>query len=427
MTGGLPAVASDRAQVGGGAPPSHDGRRTVGGAGHGEARVSEHGSVRGQARGRGRGQTREGGGNGSSGTSGTGQRQLAPLTEEREGAERGPRVELEQRGLSMQQEQRSNKEQRELPRARAFEIALQTANRRQQMGKGKAHPSTSTNGASIDIVVARSKEKAKPPRAAKLAKQAVYYALVLDAGCAVVSILHSRQISYAVFGSLACRLYGDHEEGGKGKGRCPKDVDLLITQEGPAESHFSAADLDTLILSSNPPTHRISYYRSEYLNLESKVDILIPGTILLPPVMKKDVGWLGPVECELNDLHGTGIEGFGLSGLRMAALRPGIPLVPFPVLLLHKLQGRDDRRLAEEKHKRDKMTQDAKDIVRLLVMKSQVEDARWVGWACQGGCSFSGSGWTSEDANTEGQDSPDEWFDPLLFPAPDSPEFMRFF
>ncbi|TFK31926.1 hypothetical protein BDQ12DRAFT_716706 [Crucibulum laeve] len=286
---------------------------------------------------------------------------------------------------------------------------MQAANQCQETGKGQAQLSTSRNGASVDIEGVSStsatttapassstiplplpatstttsqltnptparKKKAKPPCTAKLAKQAAHYALVLDV---------------TVWGP---------QGGGKGKGRCPKDVDLLIAQEGPAGSHLSTADLKTLILSSNPrhfhlklprdpsATYRILYYRSEYLGLESKVDILTPGTILLPPVMEKDVG-------------------FGLSGLQTAVLRPGIPLIPFPVLLLHKLQGWDDHRLAKEKYKRDKMAQDAKDIVRLLAMKS--------------------SGRTSEDANTEGQDSPDEWSDPLLFPAPDGPEFMR--
>ncbi|TFK31924.1 hypothetical protein BDQ12DRAFT_591048, partial [Crucibulum laeve] len=84
-------------------------------------------------------------------------------------------------------------------------------------------------------------------------------------------------------------------------------------------------------------TYRILYYHSEYLGLGSKVDILTPGTMLFPPVMEKDV-----------------------------ALRSEIPPVPFPMLLLHKLQGWDDHRLAKEKYKRDKMAQDAKDIVRLL-------------------------------------------------------------
>ncbi|TFK31787.1 hypothetical protein BDQ12DRAFT_82280 [Crucibulum laeve] len=487
------AAASDRAQIDEGAPPTHDSGRADDGA--------RRGSVRGgQVRGRGRGQTRGGGGSGSGGigqrqpaplteggegVGGNSWRENRPMRGEVQlphapQAERGPRVEQVPRGLRMQQEQRSNRQQREPPRARAFEIALQAANRRQEAGKGQAQPSTSTNGASVDKAVGSTsttattatttaplsdnsapppdamqpttstttsqpvnskpagKKKAKPTRAAKLAKQAAHYALVLDAARAVVSILHSRKIRCAVFGSLACRLYGDHEEAGKGKGRCPKDVDLLITQEGPAESHLSAADLKTLILSSNPrhfylklprdpeATYRILYYRSEYLGPESKVDILTPGTMLLPPVMEKDVCWLGPVEPELNDLHGTGIEGFGLNGLRTAALRAEIPLVPFPVLLLHKLQGWDDHRLAKEKHKRDKMAQDTKDIVRLLAMKTQVEGMR-SGWdrRVNEGAPSLVQDRQQEDASTKEQDSPDEWSNPLLFPAPDGPEFMR--
>ncbi|TFK31919.1 hypothetical protein BDQ12DRAFT_716704 [Crucibulum laeve] len=337
-------------------------------------------------------------------------------------AEQAPRVEQEQRGLRLQQEKRSNGQQREPLRARAFEIAVQAANRRYEAGKGQAQPSTLTNGASIDVAASSTfattmtaiatapssanplpppatmqpttlppplppnplipslleRKRPNPPRAAKLAKQATHYTLVLDAARRRLSSIRRRSdVSY--LGAWRVGYMGTTRRGVRGR------------KEGPTESHLSAADLKIPTLSSNPrhfylklprgptATYWILYYRSKYLCPESKVDILTPGTMLLPPVMEKEVSWLGPVEPELNDLHGAGTEGFGLNGLRTAALKADVPLIPFPVLLLHKLQGRDDHRLAKEKHKWGKMTQDAKDIVRLLAMKTQVGGMR-DGW-----------------------------------------------
>ncbi len=50
-----------------------------------------------------------------------------------------------------------------------------------------------------------------------------------------------------------------------------------------------------------------------------------------------------------------------------------IPAVPFALLLLHKLQGWDDHRKAEEAYKNQKQHQDAADVRRLLALRHESE------------------------------------------------------
>jgi hypothetical protein len=92
-------------------------------------------------------------------------------------------------------------------------------------------------------------------------------------------------------------------------------------------------------------TYRKLWYRQAYLGPTCKVDVLIPGTMHLP---------------NLPPTHSILID--------------GVPLVPFSLLLLHKLQGWDDHRLAEEAYKRGKLPQDAADIRRLLGMEVLVKE-----------------------------------------------------
>ena len=50
----------------------------------------------------------------------------------------------------------------------------------------------------------------------------------------------------------------------------------------------------------------------------------------------------------------------------------GIPVVPFALLPLHKLQGWDDHCKAEESHKKAKSPQDAADVKKLMALKVQM-------------------------------------------------------
>lgn len=73
---------------------------------------------------------------------------------------------------------------------------------------------------------------------------------------------------------------------------------------------------------------------------ECKVDILVPGTMHLPQLGTTYIRWVDK-----------------------------IPLVPFSLLLVHKLQGWDDNRNAEDAFRRSRQHKDAKDVKKLLGLK----------------------------------------------------------
>ncbi|RXW17708.1 hypothetical protein EST38_g8145 [Candolleomyces aberdarensis] len=198
----------------------------------------------------------------------------------------------------------------------------------------------------------------RPPRhkgntaanaANKAARDDAHFALVMEAAQATVRIFTKEAIPCASFGSLATKLYGSS--------RCPKDVDLLIYQDPALEEPWAAEQLKKLLLDKDPrhfyltlprdpeATYRVLWYRQSYLGPTCKVDVLIPGTMHLPNLPPTLSKWIN-----------------------------NVPLVPFSLLLLHKLQGWDDHRLAEEDYKRRKMPQDAADIKRLLGMEALVKE-----------------------------------------------------
>ena len=120
------------------------------------------------------------------------------------------------------------------------------------------------------------------------------------------------------------------------------------------------------------------------------MDVLTPGTMFLPDLGEGRVVWRGVPQVQPageNSNPGSSQSKFaGVQGRDLVIKRanvkgakgglkageeeetkgPEIPLVPFSLLLLHKLQGWDDHRKAEEAHKRKKVPQDAADVRRLL-------------------------------------------------------------
>ncbi|TRM67943.1 hypothetical protein BD626DRAFT_450108 [Schizophyllum amplum] len=147
----------------------------------------------------------------------------------------------------------------------------------------------------------------------------------------------------ALFGSMACGLYGNK--------RMPNDADLLVFV--PPDSGITAEDIKRRILDVNPrnfflkmprdPTqpYRKLYYRDEYLSQDCKVDILVPGTLMLPLLTPPYI---------------TRID--------------GIPVVPFSVLLLQKLQGWDDHGREEQGFKRTKQQTDEGDLRRMMALSA---------------------------------------------------------
>ncbi|KAG6816468.1 hypothetical protein H0H87_005828 [Tephrocybe sp. NHM501043] len=166
---------------------------------------------------------------------------------------------------------------------------------------------------------------------------------------ATVAALRDLGYACAIFGSMACRLYGSS--------RLPNDVDVLVLGPGADQTQESIKDMlvahspDRFFLQSarDPAAqYRVLHYRPSSDPASSqkdiiKIDILLPGVMNLPPLAPSSV-----------------------------VMRSGLPVVPYPVLLLQKLQAWDDHRLSEEERYRKKVPIDAKDLLWLLT-SSDVE------------------------------------------------------
>ncbi|KAJ7157289.1 hypothetical protein C8R46DRAFT_423136 [Mycena filopes] len=205
-------------------------------------------------------------------------------------------------------------------------------------------------------------QPAKPPRAnryqnrnrksnaEKAASEQEHLSLVLTAAETAISIFHQHNLPVAIFGSLACKLYGNS--------RCPKDADLLVF---PPNSDIHAEMLKLLLVDSAPrffylknardpaATYRILWFRHPSSRRETKVDILVPGAMSLPFIPIPRIRWA-----------------FGL------------PLAPFSFILLHKLKGWADHRDAPETFKRVRQSTDAADVRRLLDIRVEMQTLQGV-------------------------------------------------
>lgn len=121
--------------------------------------------------------------------------------------------------------------------------------------------------------------------------------------------------------------------------------------------------------------YRILYYRTTPSGPPCKVDILVPGTMYLPNIP--------PPQPYPGTSRQSGPSTSADAGSHNYITSiASIPLVPFSLLLLHKLQGWADHRSSLEKHKKRKEPQDAADVRRLLEMDSLAADsARMKPWA----------------------------------------------
>ncbi|KAJ7146402.1 hypothetical protein C8R44DRAFT_757352 [Mycena epipterygia] len=197
----------------------------------------------------------------------------------------------------------------------------------------------------------------RPPRprvrktnAEKAASEQEHLSLVLAAAETTINILRQHNLSAAIFGSLACKLYGNS--------RCPKDADILVF---PPNDQIDAETLKRLIVAAAPrlfylknardpaATYRILWFRQPPRRRETKVDILVPGPMSLPAIPLPRLRWAS-----------------------------GLPLAPFPFILLHKLKGWADHRAAPEAFKRVRQSTDAADVRRLLDITAEMRVLRAV-------------------------------------------------
>ncbi|KAJ7447245.1 hypothetical protein FB451DRAFT_1290788 [Mycena latifolia] len=180
--------------------------------------------------------------------------------------------------------------------------------------------------------------KFKKSNEEKAASEQEHLSLVLTAAETAISIFRQHSLPAAIFGSLACKLYGNS--------RCPKDADILVL---PPSDQIDAETLKRLIVAAAPrhfylknardpaATYRILWFRQPSRRRETKVDILVPGPMSLPAIPLPRIRWVS-----------------------------GLPLAPFPFILLHKLKGWADHRAAPEGFKRARQSTDAADVRRLL-------------------------------------------------------------
>ncbi|KAI5893722.1 uncharacterized protein SCHCODRAFT_02747669 [Schizophyllum commune H4-8] len=208
--------------------------------------------------------------------------------------------------------------------------------RKPKANKGEEMPAQDAPAKKVKKLRNKAAEKEDAPHDPAVPRD---FGIVGRAAKAAVAAVEKIGFPAAVFGSMACGLYGNK--------RRPNDVDILICV--PPDSGLIAEDIKRKILDVNPRnfflklprdpanTYRKLYYRDEYMGPECKVDILIPGTLMLPLLAPSQI---------------TRID--------------DIPVVPFSVLLLQKLQGWDDHGREEQGFKRTKQQTDEGDLRRMM-------------------------------------------------------------
>ncbi|RDB17671.1 hypothetical protein Hypma_001273 [Hypsizygus marmoreus] len=225
----------------------------------------------------------------------------------------------------------------------------QKPNRTQPSSSPPVTNSTTPANAAAGSSNRKEKAKDKPPRI-------TFMQIRRLAAHTAVAILRSQGFECAIFGSMACRLYGNP--------RIPNDVDILVIPP-PSQIDITQEDIKDLIVAQNPSqfvlkaakdpeaTYRVLYFTVSAKpsssatpttlaappprSKSSKVDILLPGIMHLPSLLPVHITW-----------------------------KAELPLVPYDVLVLQKLQGWDDHRNAEEERYRKKAVVDVEDLQWIL-------------------------------------------------------------
>ncbi|KAG6916250.1 hypothetical protein DXG01_007707 [Tephrocybe rancida] len=164
--------------------------------------------------------------------------------------------------------------------------------------------------------------------------------MVLMAAKDAVRLLYKCGWRSAIFGSLACFLYGNT--------RSPNDVDLLALL--PPGSTVTAEELKQNLVVLDPyhfftisskdaqASYRVLYYRltnnpAQTAKTSCKIDLLLPGVMNLPNFSPSRIHW-----------------------------DEGLPLVPFSLLLLQKLQAWDEHRRSKDPIKWQRQRTDMEDL-----------------------------------------------------------------
>ncbi|KAG9127706.1 hypothetical protein FRC07_010629 [Ceratobasidium sp. 392] len=161
----------------------------------------------------------------------------------------------------------------------------------------------------------------------------------IDAAKAAVAAFNSIDLDVCTFGSLACKMFGVNCR--------PNDVDLIVLGDDGAsqEEHkefLVRTDRQFYLVPARDPeaTYRVLWYCTPR-GSRVKVDILHPGVMSIPDFDPSEITWWGP-------------------------RNSNIPVAPFEVVLLIKLQGWDDHRFSDEPRYFDKHFIDVEHIQDLL-------------------------------------------------------------
>ncbi|KAG5635795.1 hypothetical protein H0H81_010088 [Sphagnurus paluster] len=166
-----------------------------------------------------------------------------------------------------------------------------------------------------------------------------------------VDILAERGLHCALFGSMACKLYGNP--------RIPNDIDVLVlptpssqhTQESLKELLVALAPTQFYLRAARKPdaTYRVLWFNAmpnaKLIRAHTcKVDILLPGVMHLPALPPHAISWR----------------------MGKAASDGWFPVLPFAALLAQKLQSWDDHLCAAEARYKGKAPADVLDLEWLL-------------------------------------------------------------
>ncbi|KAG6817065.1 hypothetical protein H0H87_000244 [Tephrocybe sp. NHM501043] len=187
-----------------------------------------------------------------------------------------------------------------------------------------------------------------------------------------VETFKAHNFDCALFGSMACKLYGNK--------RIPNDIDVLVLPredqmlDGVAPTQESLKDLlvasapESFVL--RPARDPEAIYRVLYFlptptskptpHHSSKVDILLPGVMHLPALLPSTA----PLRNNIIATVSPTIRGARSSS--GSEPESQVPVLPFCVLLLQKLQGWDDHRTAEEARYKEKAPVDVDDLEWML-------------------------------------------------------------
>ncbi|KAK2464617.1 hypothetical protein APHAL10511_003310 [Amanita phalloides] len=158
----------------------------------------------------------------------------------------------------------------------------------------------------------------------------------------IVETLEQGSYRCCLFGSAACLVWG--------MDRVPEDIDVVVfSEDDPEDIKAYLAEANSrcyLEDSANPNnTYKKVYYSLSWrTGLNCKVDILTAGRtspLHIPKIPSRHVQYVGNSD---------------------------IPVLPFSVLLILKVQGWHDHRISNKPHLRVKIPQDRQDIEQLLTM-----------------------------------------------------------